>query len=177
MASIVFSAGAVHAQSLFTGLLTGHIGAAVNGDVGDATTTAGVSLAVVDISGFGAEIDVAHTGAFDKQFFADSSVTSFMVNFIGLYPDERFRPFVTVGAGLLRLRTSLVSGQTPVGHTKVAWDAGGGLFYMASDFFALRGDVRYFRLFERPTDLVLRDSGFFDYWRSSIGATFSWPIK
>jgi hypothetical protein len=43
--------------------------------------------------------------------------------------------------------------------------------------FGIRGDVRYFRLFDRPEGLVLRDTGFFDYWRISIGATFSWPIR
>ena len=177
VALAVSGARPADAQALFTGLLTGHIGAARGGDVRDATRTAGGSLAVIDKSGYGAEIDIAHTGAFDDEFFADGSVTSFMINFIAVYPDEKFRPFVNVGVGVLRLRTSLAVGQPAVGHTDSGWDAGGGLFYIVNDFLAVRGDVRYFRMLERPENLVLRDSGYFDYWRTSIGATLLWPIR
>jgi opacity protein-like surface antigen len=176
---VVFVAWPVDAESqfVFTGLLTGHIGAARSGDVGDATTTVGGSLAVIDNGGLGAEIDIAHTGAFDKEFFADSSITSFMLNFLAVYPKGKFRPFVNVGAGVLRIRTSLSIEQSAVGHTETGWDGGAGLYYVVNEFLSLRGDARYFRLFERPEDLVLRDSGFFDYWRLSVGATYSWPMR
>jgi opacity protein-like surface antigen len=165
------------AQMVFTGLLTGHIGAASGGDVGGATTTGGASMAVIDDNGLGAEIDIGHTGGLDDDFFADGSVTSFMLNFIGVYPQGRFRPFVNFGAGVMRLHTTLATGEPTVRHTEAGWNAGGGLFYMVNDYFLLRGDLRYFRLFERPEELVLHDGGFFDYWRTSIGATFSWPMR
>src|SRR3712207_203015 len=99
--------GVAAAQVLYTGMLTAHVGAARAGDVRDAVTTAGGSMAVIDRNGVGAEIDVAHTGRFDENFFAESSVTSLMVNFLAVYPDDRLRPFVTIGAGLLRLRTAV----------------------------------------------------------------------
>jgi len=40
----------------------------------------------------------------------------------------------------------------------------------------VRGDVRYFRFLESHPDLLLTSNGF-DFWRVSIGATFSWPIR
>ena len=163
--------------ALYTGLLTAHFGAARGGDVRNPTATGGVSMAVVDTNGLGAEVDVGHTGAFDRDFFADSSVTSFMLNFVGIYPHESVRPFVNVGAGALHIRTSLVPGEATTGQTEFGWNAGGGVLLGIGDVFGVRGDVRYFRLFDRPDDLVLRDSGFFDYWRISIGATFGWPIR
>jgi hypothetical protein len=170
-------AAAQGAGALFTGFLTAHFGAARAGDVRNPTATGGVSLAVVDASGLGAEIDIGHTGAFDRDFFSDSSVTSFMLNFVGLYPHETVRPFVNVGVGALHVRTALLPGATPDGRTEAAWNAGGGVLLGITDFLGVRGDVRYFRLFDRPEDLVLRDSGFFDYWRISIGATFAWPMR
>jgi opacity protein-like surface antigen len=158
-------------------MLTGHIGAARGGDVNDATKAIGGSLAVIDRSCYGAEIDICHTGSFYEEFYADSSVTSFTLNFIAVYPQGRFRPFVNVGAGLFRLRTALAVDQPVVGSTETGWDAGAGLFYTVNEFLSVRGDLRYFRLFERPENLVLRDAGFFDYWRTSVGATFTWPIR
>lgn len=174
---LVGAAGRAAAQGLFTGFLTGYIGAARAGDVRDPTATGGISVAVVDVGGLGAEVDIGHTGAFDRDFFADSSVTSFMVNFIGLYPHETVRPFVTVGAGALHLRTAYVAGQAPEGQTEASWNAGGGVLLGIGDVFGVRGDVRYFRFFDRPEGLVLRDNGFFDYWRISVGGVFSWPIR
>jgi hypothetical protein len=160
----------------FTGLLTGHIGAARGGDVHGAATTGGMSMAVIDLSGLGAELDIAHTGAFDPDFFSESSVTSVMLNFIALYPHEAIRPFVNVGVGALHIRTASQPGESAVGRTEAGWNAGGGLHFGFNDTLAIRGDVRYFRLFDRPEDFVLRDTGFFDYWRTSIGVTFTWPI-
>lgn len=171
------AAGAQAQQSHYYGLLTGFVGTARGGDVGDATTTGGASLAVFDDHGLGAEIDVGHTGAFDKDFFADSRVTSFMLNFQAAYPDDRVRPFLNIGAGLLRVRTSHVPGQAGSSHTEAGWNAGAGMLFMFSEALGVRGDVRYFRLFERPEEFVLRDTGFFDYWRSSIGVTLSWPLR
>jgi hypothetical protein len=163
---------------LFTGMLTGHIGAARGGDVRDAATTVGISMAVIDLNGLGAEVDIAHTSAVDEDFFlSDTSVTSFMLSFIALYPHDTIRPFLTVGAGALHVRTPPVPGHSTVGRTEAGWNAGGGLHFGINDVLAVRGDVRYFRLFDRPDQFVLRDTGFFNYWRTSIGATFNWPIR
>jgi opacity protein-like surface antigen len=161
----------------FTGMLTGHLGASHAGDVRDATVTGGASLAVVDENGLGAELDIAHFGDFDDELFADSSVTNFMLNFVAIYPNDRLRPFLAVGVGGVRLSAAPATGQPSSSHTEGAWDAGGGLLFMANEIFGVRADVRYFRLFTRIEDLALRDDGFFDFWRTSVGVTFTWPIR
>jgi opacity protein-like surface antigen len=165
------------AQFPFTGLVTAYIGAAQKGDVGAAAATGGASLAVLDLNGMGAEVDVAYTGAFDRAFFASASVTSVALNFVAAYPEGALRPFVNAGVGLLRLRTGAVEGQPIEARTSAAWNAGAGAFLHLTEWVAVRGDLRYFRLLWRPDGLVLRNDGYFDYWRTSVGATFTWPIR
>ena len=87
------------------------------------------------------------------------------------------RPFVVAGAGLLRVRTSLAFGEPVTSRTDWGFNGGGGVQWMITDAVGVRGDVRYFRYFQRHDDLPLLDNGFFDYWRTSVGLTFSWPIK
>jgi hypothetical protein len=161
----------------YTGMLTAHLGAASGGDVGDASTTAGASLTVVDENGLGAELDIAHTGDFGNDFFAEGSITSYMLNFVGSYPHPTIRPFVTVGVGALRVHTALASGEPTGARTEAAWGAGGGMVYMITDYAGIRGDLRYFRFIDRPDDFQTPDGGFFDYWRWSIGGTFSWTLR
>jgi hypothetical protein len=174
---VVLAAGRADAQWVwYTGTLTGHIGVARGGDVGNATTIGGASLAVVDSKGLGAEIDIAHSGGFERDVLGDSSVTSFMVNFVSMYPRQGIRPFLNVGAGVLRVHTAL-PGEASVGRTEAAWNAGAGIAIDANDLLGFRADVRYFRLFDQPDNFVLRDEGIFDYWRTSIGVTLSWPIR
>ena len=48
---------------------------------------------------------------------------------------------------------------------------------MLNDAFGIRGDVRYLRLFERHDDIPFVNNGYFDYWRTSIGLTWTWPMK
>ena len=178
----VFAASAVHAQPpLYTGMITPYVGAAGGGDVEGRSVTPGVSMAVIDISGLGAEVDIGHTREIDDTRFSSSAITSVTVNFVGMWqvPVVRrvFRPFVEAGVGLLRVRTELPDAGLVTSRTDWAFDAGAGVVYMFNDVFGVRGDVRYFRYFERFDDLPLGDNGFFDYWRTAVGLTVAWPIK
>ena len=175
----VMAAGArATAQTpLYTGQLTGHVSSANGGDVRERALTLGASLGVLDSNGFGAEVDLGHTRRFDDERFLESGITSFMVNVIGMYPSARLRPFVVGGAGLLRVRTSLALSEPVTSRTDWGLNGGGGVQWMFNDAVGVRGDVRYFRYFQRQDDLPLLDNGFFDYWRTSIGLTLAWPIK
>lgn len=175
--ALVWSGSAASAQALFSGSITGHLGAAHGGDVREAAPTAGFSLAVLDDSGFGAEFDVAHSASFDDERFAESSVTSVMLNFIAMYPHPTVRPFLAIGAGVLRVRAAFFEDQPVFSRTDVGMNVGGGVHYSLSDAFAVRGDVRYLRHFEGHADVPVLEPGFFDYWRSTVGVTFSWPIR
>lgn len=169
--------GVAAAQSfLYQGMLTAHIGTVSGGDVHDSTVSGGAALSVLDLKGLGAELDIAHFGDFDDETFSDSSVTNLMLNFVAVYPHPRFRPFVNVGAGAVRLRAT-PPGLDSRSSTEAAWNAGGGLHFMANDIFGIRADVRYFRLFTTVEDFALRDAGFFDFWRTSVGVTLAWPMR
>jgi outer membrane protein with beta-barrel domain len=163
------------------GMLTPYIGASAGGDVRDSAVTPGVSMAALDSSGFGAEIDLGHAREIDDSRFSSSAITSFTVNAIGMWqvPVARrvLRPFVAAGVGVLRVRAEVSEGGLVTSRTDWAFDAGGGVLYMFNDLIGVRGDVRYFRYFERFDDLPLRDNGFFDYWRTAVGVTFAWPIR
>lgn len=139
--------------------------------------TPGASMAVVDDHGLGAEIDVSHTRNYDDGLFAESSVTAAMLNFVGMYPHPSIRPFVIAGAGVLRTSGTIVAGQGAMVRTNTAFNLGAGLHYMFNDLLGVRGDTRYFRYFQQEAEWPQRDRGAFDFWRSSIGVTFAWPIR
>ena len=162
---------------MYTGLITAHIGASAGGDVEGRAVTPGASMSVIDGSGVGAELDIGHSREIDETRFSSSAITSFTVNVIGTWQASVVRPFVVGGVGLLRVRAELPAVGLAVNRTDWAFDAGGGVLYMLNDIFGVRGEVRYFRFVQRHDDLPLRDNGFFDYWRTSIGATFAWPIR
>jgi opacity protein-like surface antigen len=171
-------AGIVQAQStLLTGIATAHIGAATGGDVREKGVTPGLSVAVIESNGLGAEIDLGHARQFNDDVFGESGITSLMVNAIGVWPRWRVQPFIAAGAGLLRVRTSAPGGAVLVNRTDWGFDAGVGAVYALSDALGVRGDVRYFRYFQRHEDLPLLDNGFFDFWRASLGITFSWTLR
>jgi opacity protein-like surface antigen len=175
---LLMSSSAAEAQQRsFFGLLNGQIGAAAGGDVRDVTFNPAISTAVVDDSGLGVELELGHMGDFDTELFEDSTVTSLMLNLLVLYPHETFRPFVTAGVGLMRLRAEIVDEQGTLGSTEAGFSAGGGLLYMFNEAYGVRGDIRYLRHFERQDDVPLGGNGILGFWRTSIGFTFTWPLQ
>jgi opacity protein-like surface antigen len=171
---------ASHAQAQafnFTGLLTGHVGVAASDDVRDSSATPGVSMAVVDGNGIGAEIDIARLGDFDNTRFTESSVASAMLNVIVMRPLGTWRPFGLLGAGVMRVSAEAFEGRQSVRRTEGGWTTGGGAFYMVSEIIAIRGDLRYFRYFSDYDDLPLAGDGVLDFWRTSVGVTLAWPIR
>jgi opacity protein-like surface antigen len=171
------TAASAQGGALYTGVLTGHVSTADGGDVREGGLTLGASVGVIDEGGLGVEVDLGHTREFDDLRFVESGITSLMVNFLGSHPGPRFQPFIVAGVGLLRVRTALALGEPVTSRTDWGFNGGGGLTYMFNDAVGVRGDVRYLRYFQRHDDLPLLDNGFFDYWRTSIGVTFAWPIK
>lgn len=180
LAAVVLAASVAEAQSkppLFTGLLTGHIGGVSQGDVRDWTFTPAVSLAVLDDHGLGAEIDVSYSGDYDTAQFADSSITTVMINFVGMYPTGPLRPYVTAGGGLAWVRVAYAADSSAIRETDLTWNVGGGLVYMLNDALAFRGDVRYYRNFGQDSAIPLGENGDLDFLRSSFGVSYIWPIR
>jgi hypothetical protein len=163
----------------FTGFATLFVGGAHGGDVRGTGWTPGVSVAVIETSGFGAEVDLSHVREFDSDRFAESGITSLTFNAVGMWPrpEALLRPYLLGGAGLLRVRACVPDCQLVVSRTDWAIDAGGGAYAIINEFVGVRGDIRYFRYLQRHRDLPLSDNGFFDFWRTSVGVVVSWPIR
>lgn len=175
--AIVLGATAAEAQvAVFSGSVTARLGAASQGDVRGGTITPSVAMAVLDPKGLGVEIDLGHGGDFDNVLFDDSSISTVMLSVLAVYPHPTLRPYVAVGAGLMRVRVSYPAESAEIGQTDTAWNAGGGAQYMLTEGLGLSGEVRYFRQFGRQTSIALGANGVLDFVRSSVGLTFSWPL-
>jgi hypothetical protein len=163
----------------FTGFATLFVGGAHGGDVRGTGWTPGISVAVLDASGFGAEVDLSHVRSFDNERFAESGITTLTFNAVGMWPrpEALLRPYVLGGLGLLRVRACVPECQPVVSRTDWAMDAGGGAYVVLNEVVGVRGDIRYFRYLQRHADVPLTDNGFFDFWRTSVGVVVSWPIR
>jgi opacity protein-like surface antigen len=179
-ALVVLAAGVTPAaaqRAAFTGLLSGHLGAAAGGDVRDWGPSPGASMAVLEESGLGVEVDASYTSDFDNAQFSDSSITVVTLNFVAMRPHDVLRPYVTAGAGAVHVRAAFPPGQGVIGQTDTAWSAGGGVLYMVTEALGFRGDVRYIRQFGRQDTFPLGSNATLNFIRSSFGVTYSWPIQ
>lgn len=174
----IFCATVAEAQtSALTGHVTGHIGVGHGGDVQSAGLTVGGSLAVLEANGWGAEVDLGHMTRFANDVFDESGITTAMVNAFGIWSHPTVRPFGAAGVGLIRVRASGFDDEPTLTRSDWGVDVGGGVLVMLNDAVGIRGDLRYFRYLQRHDDLPLTDGGFFDFWRSSVGVTWTWPIR
>jgi opacity protein-like surface antigen len=176
---LLLPAAAQAQSSDFTGFVTLSAGRVHSGDVRDSSWSPGVSMVVVEASGWGAELDIAHSGQFDASRFVDSRLTTVALNVTGIFMDPLalVRPYVIGGVGLVWARTCLVDCRQAVNHTDLGFDVGGGALVMFNEAIGVRGDVRYFRFFEQEGTLPLPGYDTFGFWRTSVGLTFSWPIR
>jgi hypothetical protein len=169
--------GATSAQTVikYSGLLTPHTGVTTGDDAEDPGFTYGVSLAVVDRNGWGAELDVAHATTVGNLGFGDTGLTSGLLHVLYISPRGVVRPFGVVGAGLMRL-SGIRQADGDTSRTDWAFSLGGGVHVPMTELLSIRGDVRYQRFFERHPDVQANVSAF-GVWRLSAGLTFDWPME
>ena len=172
-AAAALDASAQSSGGVYTGMVTGHVGAVTGGDLSDPRANVGASVAVHEQTGWGAEIDFGHaSNATSGRQVLD--VTSYMVSAIWARPMGLIRPFGNAGAGILQVNGC----DSPCGVAARTYDfgvsAGGGAFVALNDVAALRADLRYFWSSADHVDLRRPDN--FNYWRLSIGATFIWTL-
>ena len=173
LAASAIDASAQVGAGSFTGFLTGHAGAVTGGDLSDPRATFGVSVAVHEETGWGAEIDFGHTAdVLSGRQILD--VTSYMVNAVFARPNGLIRPFGTAGAGILQVNGCDAPCNIPARTFDFGISAGGGTYVALSDIAALRADVRYFWASADHSDLRRPDN--FNYWRLSFGATLTWAM-
>jgi len=86
-------------------------------------------------------------------------------------------PYVTGGAGLLRMKVTSDEGQFTSSTVEPGFNAGAGIVGFLRDGIGLRGDLRYFRSFQDLPPSWTRGvaidiaPGHFDFWRASVGIT------
>jgi hypothetical protein len=166
-------ARAQQAAGSFTGFLTGHAGASSGGDLSSARGTLGLSVAVHEDSGWGAEIDFGHASdATSGRQILD--VTSYMVNAAWMRPDGIIRPFGVAGAGILQVNGCDAPCNRPARTYDFGLNAGAGAFVLLNDAAALRADARY--IFSSADHPDLSRPANFNYWRITVGATFIWAM-
>lgn len=154
-----------------SGQATGHIGVASGTDGRGSTLSLGASVAVVDTSGWGAEVDFGYADD-DNGRSGGLDVQSYMVNVIGMWPKGRVRPYIVGGGGVLRARTCTPGCAGTLAWTDWGLSAGGGVQYLLNAATAFRGDVRYLTAPGDHPDPARNDG--FGFWRVSVGATFLW---
>ena len=158
---------------VFNGALTGHVGAITGGDISEARSTLGVSVAVHEDNGWGAEFDFGHTADVlaGRQIL---DVTSYMVNATFASQEGRIRPFAIVGAGVLQVNGCDSPCNVAARTYDFGLNVGAGAFFVLKDYAALRADARY--IFSGADHPDLNRPNNFNYWRLSFGATYKWAI-
>ena len=144
-----------------------------------------------DEDAFGWEADIAFTpDAFAGQYGeidfteSNSSVLSVMVNaligksMLGQQRD-RFRPYVSIGVGLLQMHVASPDGGGffETSTHEAGWNAGVGALAFVTGRIGIRGDVRYIRSFQdsppswtRGIDVDVAP-GHFDFFRATAGVS------
>jgi opacity protein-like surface antigen len=133
---------------------------------------------------FGWDADFSFTPEFfegnddDFDFDGGSHVVTAMANAILGFPQRsgRLRPYLTGGIGMLQTEARSTDDLFSVDNSEFGFNLGLGAVGFMSDGVGLRGDVRYVRSLEDPTEDNEFDiaTGNFDYWRGSVGVSFRW---
>ena len=172
-------------------LFTPSLGRTFGGDTfGQGHPTFGAAIAWVDEESFGWEAEFTYSPHFfDNDSFANErsgSVVTAMGNvLIGapIGPQGRFRPYLTGGIGLMRMRVVSDAGTFESVTSEVGWNAGAGALVLIASRIGLRGDLRYIRSFQNQNPSWTRGitidvaPGNFDFWRASVGVTLLFPQR
>jgi hypothetical protein len=175
-AVLVFGATGAEAQSAmesFHGFLTGQAAWGAGGDVSSPVFMPGFSVAVQESNGWGAEFDFGY-GADTDAGKQELDVASYMFSASWIQRRGRVRPLAVAGIGIMQIDGCNTPCSVPAKTYELGVNAGGGLVFLLSDMWALRGDVRYFTSFAEHPDLQRPDG--FGYFRYSVGLTFLWAI-
>jgi opacity protein-like surface antigen len=170
--------GAMPAHSHAQTFLTPFVGMTFGNDAPDETFSTGASLLFMGrVAGF--ELELGYTPDFfgeetDFAFIADSNLTTFMGNLVIGVGDGPVRPYVLGGVGLLRSRIDTDDLFDDLDTNNWGVSAGAGVIGMFSEHVGLRGDLRYFRRIQDPSDDNDFDValGQFDFWRAYGGVAF-----
>jgi hypothetical protein len=176
LTALMLALGALDARAQMTmgsfkGYLTGHIGAITGQDLTTERLAVGVSVAMQEQNGWGAELDFGHASdaTAGRQIL---DVNTYLVNGSWVRPRGLVRPFGVVGGGVMQLDGCDTPCNRPARTYDLGLGIGGGAYVVLHDVAALRADARYFFSAADHPDLRRPDN--FGFWRLAVGATFMW---
>lgn len=179
--AVLVAAAAVSSPALAhaDGFISPFLGANFGNNSGNGRMSTGANAGWMGAGVIGAELDFGYAPSFfgNKGTFGSNSVTDVMGNVIVGVPaggthGAGVRPYVSLGAGLLRSRLNGVAGGTGAyTNNEAGMNAAVGVMGYMSNHLGLRGDVRYFRNLSdtSTTNSANIDFGSFHFWRASVG--------
>ena len=140
--------------------------------------TLGAIASWVNAGVLGFEADVGYSPRFFERssgaLVARSHVITVMGNFVLSVPQEitgdSLRPFVSGGAGWMRIGIDDVAGLLPVKSNLFGINVGGGATGRLTDVSSLRFELRYFKSITNDEEAV-REGTSLSFWRAGVGLT------
>ncbi len=140
--------------------------------------TLGAIVGWIDPGLLGFEADVGYSPRFFERssgaLVARSHVITVMGNFVLSVPQEitgdSLRPFVSGGAGWMRIGIDDVAGLLPVKSNLFGINVGGGATGRLTDVSSLRFELRYFKSITNDEEAV-REGTSLSFWRAGVGLT------
>lgn len=163
------------ASAQFTGWAQVSFGKTSGGDTtDDGNAFAGAVTAFEGRGWFGAEAEIAHSTRFNDERFADSGLSTLMVNLVVSPHTRTIQPNAIGGVGLIRARGCGIACERTLSRTDFGIDAGGGLRVPVTELLAVQADVRYFRVLKQGDDFPRTASGSFNFFRVAVGIGLTW---
>lgn len=173
---------AAHADGLIIPFLGVNFGGTSGREISNAVNAErfdwGVSFAFMGGGVLGLEADIARSpDFFGRSDVGGSSVLTATGNLIvgipfGGQSGMGFRPYAVGGVGVLRSTIDVLGEANSADENKLAWDFGGGAMCFFGTHAGLRGEIRYFRTFDRlDFDIFngIERSRRLDFGRASAG--------
>ncbi len=147
---------------------------------GQATTTLGVSTAVLTRGLFGAEAELAYTPGYFERGLNLVTPASYVLDLTGnliltLPPGatrEGLRPYVIAGAGVIHAEAVDFLNVFRIRRSVPALNLGGGAIGFFTSNVGVRFDARYLRSVARDNEAALSVGRKISYWRGTIGVVF-----
>jgi opacity protein-like surface antigen len=127
----------------------------------------------------GFEAEVGYSPRFFERssgaLVARSHVITMMGNVVLSVPQEitgdSLRPFVSGGAGWMRIGIDDVVGLLPVKSNLFGINVGGGATGRLTDVSSLRFELRYFKSITNDEEEAVREGTSLSFWRAGVGLT------
>lgn len=171
--------------ALADGFISPYVGTLFGGTLGEfdykeRPYAVGVSMGSMGGGIFGFEADVAFAPDFfgdtEGRLIGETSVTTGMANVllgapIGGQTGAGVRPYTTAGVGVIRQKVAAYRDFLDFASTDFAYNVGGGVMIFFADSVGIRGDVRYFRNFQKSDEGIFAfEAGTFNFTRATLGA-------